>query len=74
MTLLEQIIEAMSHKKSVAHVDDIAKMLIDHYPNIQIAPTDLPAKISATLARNVKKRPAKDASFSKVKNKKGGYK
>lgn len=74
MTLLEQIIEVMGSHKGAAHINDIAAMLIDSYPNIQISPTDLPGKVSATLARDVKKRPTSKASFSKVKNKTGGYK
>lgn len=34
MTLKEQIVEVMSEHRGSAHVDDIAKMLLDRYPNL----------------------------------------
>lgn len=73
MALIEQIIEVMSDHRGAAHVDDIAKMVLAHYPNLLIPKEDLPSKISTTLAADVKKKSPK-SRFSKVKNKTGGFK
>jgi hypothetical protein len=73
MTLIEQIIEVMSDHRGSAHVDDIAKMLIERFPNLPVTGEQLPGKISGVLASNVKKKGGK-AQFAKVKNKTGGLK
>ncbi len=73
MTLIEQIIEVMSDHRGAAHVNSIAEMLLDRYPNIPIPIERLPDKISAALSSNARKTGSK-AQFSKVKNKKGGFK
>lgn len=72
MTLLEQIIEAMATHKGAAHVDDIAQLLLQAYPNHPVPADKLSAKVSAVLSADARK-PASKASFAKVKNKKGGY-
>lgn len=73
MKLIEQIIEVMAEHSGPAHVDDIANLLLKHYPNLQTPAEDLPNKISGVLSADVKKASSK-SSFSKVKNKSGGYK
>lgn len=73
MTLVEQIIEVMADHRGSAHVNIIAKMLLDRYPNISIPADQLPDKISAVLSSNARKMGGK-AQFSKVKNKSGGLK
>lgn len=73
MTLIEQIIEVMSDHRGAAHVDSIAKMLLDRYPNIPTPIERLPDKISAALSSNARKIGGK-AQFSKVKNRTGGFK
>jgi hypothetical protein len=73
MSLIEQITEVMSDYTGAAHVNDIAKMVVDRFPNIQIKPDQLPDKISAALSADARKVGTK-SSFSKVKNKSGGFK
>jgi len=71
--LIDQIIEVMADCRGSAHVSDIATMLIDRYPNIQISAEKLPDKLSSVLSSDVRKTGGK-ARFSKVKNKNGGFK
>lgn len=71
--LIDQIIEVMSDYRGSAHVSDIAIMLLDRYPNIQIPAEKLPDKLSSVLSSDVKKAGGK-AKFSKVKNKNGSFK
>ncbi|MFC1844824.1 hypothetical protein ACFLZ5_08550 [Thermodesulfobacteriota bacterium] len=73
MSLIEQVKEVMSEHTGAAHVNDIAQMVVERFPNIQVPPDKLPVKISAVLSANAKKKGTK-ASFSKVKNKSGGFK
>jgi len=73
MSLIEQVKEVMADHSGSAHVKDIAEMVIGRFPNISISPTVLPNKISGILSADARKRGIK-ASFSKVKNKSGGYK
>lgn len=70
-TLLEQIVEVMADYKGAAHVKDIASMLVERYPNIQVSAEKLPDKVTAVLARDVQKSLA--LIFLK-KNKNGGLK
>jgi len=63
----------MSDHRGPAHTKEIARMVSDRYPNLQIAQEKLPDRIGAVLATDVKKQGNK-ASFSKVKNKSGGFK
>ncbi len=72
MTLIEQIKEVMADQSGSLHVNDIAQLIVERYPNIQISLDELPHKISSVLSTNVKKKSG--ASFSKVKNKQGGLK
>ena len=73
MSLIEKIIEVMSDRRGSTHVDDIANMLLERFPNIPVSADQLPGKISGVLASNVKKKGGK-ALFAKVKNKMGGFK
>ena len=73
MSLIEQIKEVMSDHRGAAHVDEIAKMIVDRFPNIHVNIDKLPNKISAILSSNARKIGAK-SSFAKVKNKSGGFK
>ena len=73
MSLIEKVKEVMADHTGAAHVNDIAKMVVDRFPNIQVTPDKLPGKISAVLAADAKKKGTK-ASFSKIKNKSGGLK
>lgn len=73
MTLIERIVEVMADHRGAAHVNDIADMLLNRYPNLQVPADKLPGKISAVLSSNAKKKGGK-AKFSKVKNKTGGFK
>jgi hypothetical protein len=73
MTLFEQIKEVMSEYTGAAHVNDIGKMVVERFPNIQIKPDQLPDKIATALSADTRKAGTK-SSFSKVKNKDGGYK
>lgn len=73
MNLIEQIKEVMSEHRGAAHVDEIAKMLVDRFPNIHINIDNLPDKISAVLSTDTRKSGTK-SSFSKIKNKSGGFK
>ena len=73
MSLIDQVKEVMADHSGAAHVDDIAKMLVDRFPNIQVSKDKLPDKVAAVLSANTRKVGAK-ASFSKVKNKTGGFK
>ena len=66
MTLIEQIKEVMADQSGSLHVNDIAQLIVERYPNIQISLDELPHKISSVLSTNVKKKSG--ASFSKVKN------
>jgi hypothetical protein len=72
MTLIEQIKEVMGDQSGSLHVDDIALMIVERYPNFQTPLDELPRKISSVLSTNVKKKSG--ASFTKVKNKQGGLK
>jgi len=72
MSLIEQIKEVMADYTGAAHINDIAKMIADRFPNIQIKPDQLPDKISAALSADTRKTGTK-SSFSKVKNKSGGF-
>ena len=73
MSLIEQVKEVMADHRGAAHVDDISKMLVEQFPNMPIHPNKLPDKISAVLSADTRKTGSK-ASFSRVKNKTGGYK
>lgn len=73
MTLLEQIVDVMADHRGPAHVNDIAIMLIDRYPNISTHVDQLPDKISAALSADARRKGDK-SQFSKIKNKTGGYK
>ena len=73
MTLLEQVKEVMADHTGVAHVNDITSMLVERFPNIQATVKKLPDRVSAVLSANARKKGTK-ASFSKVKNKSGGFK
>ncbi len=73
MTLIDQVKEVMADNTGAAHVNDIAKMVIERFPNIKVASDKLPDKISAVLSADTRKKRAK-SSFSKVKNKSGGFK
>ncbi|MBV5341116.1 MAG: hypothetical protein J0665_16425 [Deltaproteobacteria bacterium] len=73
MSLTEQIKEVMADCTGAAHINDIAKMIVDRFPNIQIKPDQLPDKISAALSADTRKTGTK-SSFSKVKNNSGGFK
>jgi len=72
MSLLDQVVELMSEIKKPMHVNEIAGEIINKYPNVSNSLEELAAKVSSTLAANVKKK--KDALFSKPKNKQGGSK
>ena len=67
MSLIEQIKDVMSEHRGPAHVNEIALMVTERFPNIQVEPAKLPAKISAVLSSNAKKKGTK-SSFSKVKS------
>lgn len=71
MKLIEQIVEVFAQNRGVLHVDDIAKAIIEKYPNTPVAADILSQKVAAVLAADVKKRKA-DSLFSKPKNKTGG--
>lgn len=73
MTLLEMVKDVMADHAGAAHVNDIARMVVDRFPNTQIDRKKLPEKISGVLAPDAKKKGTK-SSFSKVKNKTGGFK
>lgn len=73
VTLLEQIVDVMADHRGSAHVNNIAKILLDRYPNISTPADQLPDKISAALSVDAKKKGGK-AQFSRVKNKAGGFK
>jgi hypothetical protein len=73
MKLIEQIKEVMSEHTDAAHVNDIAQMVLDGFPDMQIELDKLPSKISSVLSSDVRKISTK-SSFSKVKNKTGGFK
>jgi len=73
MSLIEQVKEVMCEHTGPAHVNDIAHMLLDRFPNMQIKPDKLPNKIASVLSSDARKKRAK-SSFSKVKNKSGGFK
>jgi len=73
MSLIEQVKEVMADHSGAAHVNDIAEMLLDRFPNIKISSEILPSKISGVLSADAR-RAGTRASFSKVKNKSGGYK
>lgn len=70
--LIDQIVELMTEKRKVMHVNDIAAQLIEKYPNISSSADELAKRVSSALASNVKKK--KGALFSKPKNKQGGFK
>jgi hypothetical protein len=73
VNLLEHIKVAMADQSSAIHIDEIALLLEQKSPRFCQGITNLPDRISQVLAVDVKKKgPA--ASFSKVKNKTGGYK
>lgn len=72
MKLIEQIVEVFAQHSGAMHVDDIAKAIIQKYPNTQLLPDALADKVSAVLAADVKKRRG-DSLFSKPKNKSGGF-
>ena len=72
MSLIEQIKEVMSEHTGTAHVNDIAQMVVDRFPNIQIKSDKLPVKISSVFSSDARKKGTK-SSFSKVKNKSGGF-
>ncbi len=73
MTLMDQVVEVMADHRGSAHVSDIAKMLVERFPNISTPLDKLPDRLSAVLAADVKKTGGK-AKFSKVKNKNKGFK
>jgi len=73
MNLIDQIKEVMADHSGAAHVNDISQMIIDRFPNIHIQSDALPAKVSAILAADARKKGTK-SSFSKLKNKQGGFK
>jgi hypothetical protein len=73
MTLIEQLKELMADHKGAAHVNDIALMLVERFPNTPISLDVLPNKISGVLAADCKKK-GNNASFAKIKNKTGGFK
>lgn len=72
MKLMEQIVEAFSSAKGPMHVDEIAKAIIEKYPNTQSAPEVLSAKISSILSADIKRHKS-FSLFSKPKNKSGGF-
>ena len=73
MKLIEQIVEVFAEQRGAIHVDDIAKAIVEKYPNTQLTVDDLSRRVSALLAKDVKKKKT-DSLFSKVKNKTGGLK
>lgn len=72
MKLIEQIVEVFAQNRGALHVDDIAKTIIEKYPNTPLTPDILSQKVAAVLAADVKKRKT-DSLFSKPKNKTGGF-
>lgn len=73
MSLIEQIKEVMSEHSGAAHVNDISEMLVERFPNIRVDREKLPDKVSSVLSSDARKTGIK-SSFSKVKNKTGGFK
>ena len=72
MALIDMVKDVMADLRGAAHVNDIAQMVIERFPNIQVPPDKLPGKISSVLASDVRKG-ARKSSFAKVKNKSGGF-
>jgi hypothetical protein len=75
MSLIERVTEAMADHRGGAHVDDIAAMVIERFPNnIRVDKEKLSSQIAAVLSNDTKKKV--NSKFLRVPNgkKKGAYK
>lgn len=63
MSLIEQVKEVMADHKGSAHVNDIAQMFVERFPNTPIKLNKLADKISAVLSTDARKKGIK-SSFS----------
>lgn len=72
MKLIEQIVEVFAQNRGEMHVDDVAKAIIEKYPNTQFTAEILSHKVASVLAADVKKQKM-NSLFSKPKNKTGGF-
>jgi len=72
MTLLEQIKEVMSDHSGPAHVDAISDMLLSRFSNEVPDAVKLIDRVSSVLSADTRKKGGR-ASFSRLKNKQGGF-
>lgn len=72
MRLIDQVVEVFQQQQGALHVDDIAKAILQKYPDLGATPEALSQKVSGVLAADVKKRKG-DSLFAKPKNNAGGF-
>lgn len=72
MRLIDQVVEVFQQQPGSLHVDDIAKAILQKYPDMGVTMEALSQKVSGVLAVDVKKRKG-DSLFSKPKNQTGGF-
>lgn len=70
MNILDQIFDVLSLQKKALHVDEIAILLAEQFPNQRLDLNELPSKISSALSADIKKKGAASL-FTKPKNKAG---
>lgn len=72
MRLIDQVVEVFQQQPGSLHVDDIAKAILQKYPDSAASVDALSQKVSGVLAADVKKRKT-DSLFTKPKNSSGGF-
>ncbi len=71
--IAEMALEILKEHSKGLHVDDLAKIILDKYQNLQINVDSLSSKLSNKLSTEFKTKKAK-SRFSKIKNKNGSFK